>query len=109
MLRRILLVFTVISTACIVALMLNIFDFAKVEAEKTEEIAEISTKPSIVALATVMNSFRESLSEELLADASFPLGHKESYSWSNLPPAMGDDRGGIDFSKLSRSSIDSFL
>ena len=59
MLRRILLVFTVISTACIVALMLNIFDSAKVEAEKTEEIAKISTKPSIVALVTVMKSFRE--------------------------------------------------
>ena len=108
MLRRILLIFTVISTACIVALMLNIFDSAKVEAEKTEEIAKISTKPSIVALVTVMKSFRESLSDELLADASFPLGHKESYSWSNLPPARDNDRGGIDFGKLSIDQLTRF-
>ena len=108
MLRKILLILIIMSTACIVALTLNIIDTAKVEAEKTEEIAEISKKPSIVALATAMKSFRESLSEELLTDASFPLGHKESYSWSNLPATMGDDRGGIDFGKLSVDQLARF-
>ena len=54
-----------------------------------EEVAEISTKPSIVALATVMKSFRASLSSELLDAASYPLGHKESYSWTNTPPGIG--------------------
>ncbi len=108
MLRKFLLILIILSAACIVALTLNIFDSAEVEAEKAAEIAEISTKPSIVALATVMKSFRDSLSEELLADASYPLGHKESYSWTNLPPARGEDRGGIDFGKLSVDQLARF-
>ena len=108
MLRKILIMLTVMSTACIVALTLNIVNSAEVDAEKAAEIAEISTKPSIVALTTAMKSFRDSLSEELLADASYPLGHKESYSWSNLPPARGEDRGGIDFAKLSVDQLTLF-
>lgn len=101
MLRKILLILIVLSAACIVTLTLNIFDTVEVKAEKAVEIAEISTKPSIVALATAMKSFRDSLSEELLAAASYPLGHKESYSWSNLPASIDADRGGIHFGKLS--------
>ncbi len=108
MLRKTLFILIILLAACFVALTLNIFDSAEVEAEKAVEIAEISTKPSIVALATVMKSFRNSLSEELLADASFPLGHKESYSWSNLPPARDEDRGGIAFGKLSVDQLTLF-
>lgn len=108
MLRKILITFIIISTACIIALALNIFDTAQVEAEKTKEIADISTKPSIVALATVMKNFRTALSSELLADASFPLGHKESYSWTNLPPGTDEDRGGIRFGELSVNQLTRF-
>ena len=105
MLRKILLTFIVMSAACIIALTLNILDAQTVETEKTEGIAEISAKPSIVALATVMKSFRASLSDGLLADASFPLGHKESYSWTNTPPSMGGNRGGIRFGELSADQL----
>ena len=108
MLRKILVIFIIGSTACIIALALNIFDTAQVEAEKTKEIADISTKPSIVALATVMKNFRAALSSELLADASFPLGHKESYSWTNLPPGRDEDRGGIRFGELSVNQLTRF-
>ena len=108
MLRKILITFTVMSMACIVALTINILDAPTVEAEKTEGLVEISTKPSIVALATVMNSFRTSLSNELLAAASFPLGHKESYSWTNTPPSMGGNRGGIRFGRLSADQLTRF-
>jgi len=108
MLRKILLIFIVLSASIVVALLLNIFDAPTVEAEKTEGIAETSTKPSIVALATVMKSFRASLSSELLAAASYPLGHKESYSWTNTPPGMGNDRGGIRFGRLSAEQLTLF-
>ncbi len=108
MLRKILPTLIILSAACSVVLTLNLVNSAEVEAEKAAEIAEISKKPSIVALATVMKSFRESLSNQLLADASYPLGHKESYSWSNLPPATGEDRGGIDFSRLSVDQLTLF-
>ena len=108
MLRKIFVIFIIGVTACIIALALNIFDTAQVDAEKTKEIAEISTKPSIVALATVMKNFRAALSSELLADASFPLGHKESYSWTNLPPGRDEDRGGIRFGELSINQLTRF-
>ena len=108
MLRKILITFIIMSIACVVALALNIFDTAQVEAEKTKEIADISTKPSIVALATVMKNFRAALSSELLADASFPLGHKESYSWTNTPPGRDEDRGGIRFGELSINQLTRF-
>ncbi|MDE0484910.1 MAG: DUF3500 domain-containing protein [Candidatus Poribacteria bacterium] len=108
MLRKISLILIILSTACIAALTLNIVNSAEVDAEKAAEIAEISKKPSIVALATAMKSFRDSLSEELLADASYPLGHKESYSWSNLPPSRDEDRGGIEFSRLSVDQLARF-
>ena len=107
MLRKLLLTLIVLSAACIVAFTLNLFDTAQVDAEKTEKIAEISTKPSIVALATAMNSFRDSLSDELLTDASFPLGHKEFYSWTNVPPGSSD-RGGIRFGELSEAQLTLF-
>lgn len=108
MLRKTLLLFIILSTVSIVTLTFNIFDSAEVDAEKAVQIAEISTKPSIVALAAVMKSFRNSLSEGLLADASYPLGHKESYSWSNLPVDRDEDRGGIDFGKLSVDQLARF-
>ena len=109
MLRKILIIFIVMLMACIIALTITIFDAQSVETEKTtERIAEISTKPSIVALATVMKNFRASLSSELLADASFPLGHKESYSWTNLPPGRDEDRGGIRFGELSINQLTRF-
>ena len=76
--------------------------------EKTQRIAEISTKPSIVTLATVMKSFRAALSSELLDAASFPLGHKESYSWTNTPPGRNGDRGGIRFGALSTNQLTLF-
>ena len=75
------------------------------KAEKTAEIAEISTKPSIVTLASVMKSFRASLSSELLDAASYPLGHKESYCWTNFPPGNREDRGGIRFGRLSSEQL----
>ena len=109
MLRKILIIFIVMLMACIIALTITIFDAQTVETEKTtERIADISTKPSIVALATVMKNFRASLSSELLADASFPLGHKESYSWTNLPPGRDEDRGGIRFGELSINQLTRF-
>ena len=108
MLRKILLIFIVLSASIVVALLLNIFDAPTVEAEKTERIAETSTKPSIVALATVMKNFRASLSSKLLDAASYPLGHKESYSWTNVPPGRDEDRGGIRFGELSRHQLTRF-
>ena len=108
MLRKILITFIVVLTLGMVTFTLNIFDAPTAEAKKTEGIAEISTKPSIVALATVMKNFRESLTSELLAAASYPLGHKESYSWTNTPPSMGGNRGGIDFGRLSAEQLTLF-
>ncbi|MYI93641.1 DUF3500 domain-containing protein, partial [Candidatus Poribacteria bacterium] len=108
MIKKVLLILTLVSIASIVALTLTVVDSAEVDAEKTAEKVKISDKPSIVTLATVMKSFRDALSEELLADASFPLGHKEMYSWSNLPPSQGQDRGGIEFSKLSEKQSSLF-
>ena len=108
MFRKILLTLVVMSTACIVALTINIRNAQTVETEKTKSIAEISTKPSIVVLATAMKNFRASMSSELLADASFPLGHKESYSWTNLPPGREEDRGGIRFGELSLNQLTRF-
>ena len=109
MLRKILITFIVILIACLIALTITILDAQSVETEKTTAgIAEISTKPSIVALASAMKSFRTSLSNELLADASFPLGHKESYSWTNTPPGRNDDRGGIRFDALSTDQLTRF-
>ena len=84
------------------------FCFGHGDAEKTEGIAEISANPSIVALASVMKSFRASLSSELLTAASFPLGHKESYCWSNLPPGTRGDCGGIRFGELSIEQLTLF-
>ena len=109
MLRRILIIFIVMIMACIIALTITLLDAQTVETEKAAEgIAEISTKPSIVALASAMKSFRTSLSDELLADASFPLGHKESYSWTNTPAGRNDDRGGIGFDALSVDQLTRF-
>ncbi len=108
MIKKILLILILVSMACIVALTLTAVDSAEVDTEKTAEKVRISDKPSIVTLATVMNSFRASLSEELLADASFPLGHKEMYSWSNVPPSQDYDRGGIEFSRLSEEQLSLF-
>lgn len=108
MFRKILLTLIVMSAACIIALTINILNAQTIETEKTEGIAEISTKPSIVALATTMKSFRASLSSELLADASFPLGHKESYSWTNTPPGRNEDRGGIRFDALTTNQLTRF-
>ncbi|MCY3741233.1 MAG: DUF3500 domain-containing protein [Candidatus Poribacteria bacterium] len=109
MFRKILLTLIVMSAAGIVALTITILDAQTVEKEKTTEgIAEISTKPSIVALANAMKNFRASLDSALLADASFPLGHKESYSWTNTPPGRNDDRGGIRFDALSIDQLTRF-
>ena len=108
MLRKILITFIVMLAACIVALTINMLDAQTVETEKIEGVAEISTKPSIVTLATTMKSFRASLSSKLLADASFPLGHKESYSWTNVPPGRNEDRGGIRFGELSINQLTRF-
>ena len=107
MLRKILITLIIIFASCVVAVTLNILDAANVEAEKTEGIAKISTHPSIVALATPMKDFRKSLSSKLLTEASFPLGHKESYRWSNFPP-NDDDRGGIRFGQLSTEQLTLF-
>ncbi len=108
MLHKILLIFIVLSASIVVALSLDNLETPAVEAEKTEGTAEISTKPSIVALATIMKNFRASLSSELLDAASYPLGHKESYSWTNTPPSMGGDRGGIRFGGLSAEQLTDF-
>ncbi len=108
MLRKILIIFIVMLMACIIALTITIFDAQTVEIEKTKGVADISTKPSIVALTSAMKNFRASLSSELLADASFPLGHKESYSWTNTPPGRNDDRGGIRFDALSIDQLTRF-
>ena len=108
MLHKISITFIVMAIACLVALTINMLDAQTVESEKTEGIAEISTKPSIVTLATAMKNFRTSLGSELLADASFPLGHKEFYSWTNLPPGRNEDRGGIRFGELSINQLTRF-
>ena len=108
MLRKILITFTIMLISGMLAFTLNIFDAPTVKAEKTDGVAEISTKPSIVTLATTMKNFRASLSSKLLADASFPLGHKESYSWTNLPPGRNEDRGGIRFGELSINQLTRF-
>ena len=108
MLRKILITFTIMLVSGVLACTLDTFDAPSVKAEKTDGIAEISTKPSIVTLATTMKSFRASLSSKLLADASFPLGHKESYSWTNVPPGRNEDRGGIRFGELSINQLTRF-
>ena len=106
--RKLSLLIIVLSSVVIISLLLKIIDPVEVDADKDLEIAAISEKPSIVVLATTMNRFRDSLSEELLTDASYPLGHKEMYSWSNLPPSRNQDRGGIEFSKLSIDQLSLF-
>ena len=108
MLRKISITFTIMLASSIIALTLKTFDVQTVEAKKIEGIAEISTKPSIVALATIMKNFRASLSSAVLDTASFPLGHKESYSWTNFPPAMESDRGGVRFGRLSAEQLTLF-
>lgn len=108
MLRQTLFILILISIACILAFTLNILDSAEGKKDNANEIAEISEKPSIKVLASAMISFRNSLSEELLTDATFPLGHKESYSWSNLPPSNNYDRGGIGFNELSVDQLSLF-
>ncbi|RKU33991.1 hypothetical protein C6499_00105 [Candidatus Poribacteria bacterium] len=108
MLRKILITFTIMLVSGVLTFTLNIFDAPTVEAKKTDGVAEISTKPSIVTLATAMKNFRASLSSELLADASFPLGHKEFYSWTNVPPGRDEDRGGIRFGELSINQLTRF-
>ena len=108
MFRKILITFTIMLISGMLAVTLNIFDAPTVGAEKRDRIAEISTKPSIVALAIPMKSFRASLRSELLDAASFPLGHKESYAWTNTPPSMGGDRGGIRFGELSADQLTLF-
>ena len=109
MLPKILRILIVMLMACIIALTITILDAQTVETENaTEGIAEISTKPAIVALASAMKNFRASLDSELLADASFPLGHKESYSWTNTPAGRNDDRGGIPFNALSIDQLTRF-
>lgn len=108
MFRKTILILIVLFIACVVAIMLSVIDTAEVDAEKPTEIAEISKKPNIVALSKVMITFRNSLSEELLTAASYPLGHKESYSWSNLPASRNRDRGGIDFAKLTLDQLTLF-
>ena len=110
MLHKIVITFTILLIASILALTLtlNIFVAPTVEAEKPDGATEISKKPMIVALAIVMKDFRASLNSELLDAASFPLGHKESYSWTNFPPSMGGDRGGIRFGELSSKQLEHF-
>ncbi len=109
MLHKMLIIFIVMLMACIIALTLTMLDAQTVETENaTEGIAEISAKPSIVALTSAMKNFRASLDSELLADASFPLGHKESYSWTNTPAGRNDDRGGISFDALSIDQLTRF-
>ena len=103
MLHKILFIFAALFTLSIAALTIP-----TTAAEKPEGIAEISTKPSIVSLATVMKNFRGSLSSELLAAASYPLGHKESYCWTNVPPGTRGDRGGIRFGRLSTEQLTLF-
>ena len=99
-----------ILSTLIVLLMLGIAAFTTqcAKAVKPEEIAEISTKPSIVALATVMKNFRVSLSSDLINDTSYPLGHKESYRWTNFPPGSRGNRGGIRFGRLSSEQLTLF-
>lgn len=106
--RKLLLFIVIMLSAVIISLLHNVFDSAEVDADKGVEFAEISEKPSIMTLAKTMNNFQDSLSEELLTAASFPLGHKEMYSWSNLPPSSNQDRGGIEFSKLSVHQLSLF-
>lgn len=108
MFRKILIIFPIMLISGMLVFTHNIFDAPTVNAEKTDGIAEISTKPSIVVLATAMKSFRASLSSKLLVDASFPLGHKESYSWTNTPPGRDGDRGGIRFGELSEDQLNLF-
>lgn len=105
MLHKILTTSIVVLTLGI--LTITIFNVQTVETAETKEIAEISTKPSIVALASPMKRFRASLSSELLTAASFPLGHVESYSWSNFPANRGN-RGGIRFGALSADQLTLF-
>ncbi len=109
MLRKITLILVLFSIACIVAITISAIESAEeVDADKTTEIAKISKEPNIVALSKVMKTFRDSLTEELLVAASYPLGHKESYSWSNLPASRNSDRGGIEFAKLSLDQLTLF-
>ncbi len=74
MLHKSLTTFIVVIISSIA--ILTIFNAQTIEAEDTKEIAEISAKPSIVALATVVKSFRASLSSELLKNYGiFALNH----------------------------------
>jgi len=107
MLHKTLTTFIVVFTLGIMGFTFNILNTSVAEQEKAEPIAEISTKPSIRALATTMGSFRETLSSELLTAASFPLGDVEFYSWSNVPASRGN-RGGIRFSELSDAQMARF-
>ena len=60
MLRKILTIFIVMLMAFIIAVTITLLDAQSVETENaTEGIAEISTKPSIVALATAVKKFSD--------------------------------------------------
>ena len=72
MLRKISITFTIMLISGMLTVTLNIFDAPTVKAEKTDGIAEISTKPSIVVLATAMKSFRASLSRQTPCRRFFP-------------------------------------
>lgn len=69
---------------------------------------EKSTSDEITALVDTIVTFRESLSDDVLSDATYTVGNEEEFSWTNLPPALTGDRGGVPFSDLNDSQIDTF-
>ena len=85
-------------------------DNTKVTSSRTREIVGDDNDHIDVAITTLVNemlNFRKSLSNQLLADASFSLEDEEFYSWSNLPPSQSE-RGGISFGELSEKQLELF-
>ena len=85
----------------------NVIDLVQVSNRLGERGQEVSIDGSIANLANAMQTFRESLSSELLSDILFSLEDRELYSWSNLPVSISN-RGGVSFGELSAEQLELF-
>jgi hypothetical protein len=85
----------------------NVLDLVQISSHFGRMAEDNSTDFSVANLVNAMQTFRESLSSELLADISFSLEDRELYSWSNLPVSISN-RGGVSFGELSVEQLELF-
>ncbi len=67
-----------------------------------------STNTEIEAMRQAMLTFRNSLSESLLSEASSCLDNERFYLWHNTPNGNGNSRGGIIYGDLSEEQLTNF-